>query len=58
VINNFNVQASDTVTWSPDLCGDVSLQVKIDNLSLSGGLAKLNIPNLGDFALTDIREIR
>jgi type VI secretion system protein ImpL len=34
VINNFNVQASDTVTWSPDLCGDVSLQVKIDNLSL------------------------
>jgi flagellar basal-body rod modification protein FlgD len=31
---------------------------KVDNLSLSGGLAKLNIPNLGDFALTDIREIR
>ena len=22
------------MTWSPDLCGDVSLQVKIDNLSL------------------------
>jgi flagellar basal-body rod modification protein FlgD len=31
---------------------------KVDNLSLSGGLAKLNVPNLGDFALTDIREIR
>jgi type VI secretion system protein ImpL len=34
VLNNFNVQANDTVTWSPDLCGDVSLQIKIDNLSL------------------------
>lgn len=35
VLNNFNVQANDTVTWSPDLCGDVSLQIKIENLSLT-----------------------
>ncbi len=35
VLNNFNVQASDTVTWSPDLCGDVALQIKIENLSLT-----------------------
>jgi type VI secretion system protein ImpL len=34
VLNNFNVQANDTVTWSPDLCGDVSLQIKIESLSL------------------------
>jgi len=34
VLNNFNVQANDTVTWSPDLCGDVALQIKIENLSL------------------------
>ena len=35
VINNFNIQTSDTITWSPDLCGDVSLQIKIDNLLLT-----------------------
>jgi type VI secretion system protein ImpL len=35
VLNNFNVQANDTVTWSPDLCGDVSLQIKIESLSLT-----------------------
>lgn len=35
VLNNFNVQANDTVTWSPDLCGDVALQIKIENLSLT-----------------------
>ena len=34
VLNNFNVQANDTVTWSPDLCGDVALQIKIESLSL------------------------
>lgn len=35
VLNNFNIQTSDTITWSPDLCGDVSLQIKIDNLLLT-----------------------
>lgn len=31
---------------------------KVDNVSLSGGVAKLNSTNLGDFGLSDIREIR
>jgi len=35
VLNNFNIQTSDTITWSPDLCGDVSLQIKIHNLVLT-----------------------
>ena len=35
VLNNVNIQTSDTITWSPDLCGDVSLQIKIDNLQLT-----------------------
>ncbi len=35
VINNFNTAATDTLTWSPETCGDVTLQLKIDNMSLT-----------------------
>lgn len=34
-LNNFNIESSDSLTWSPDFCGDVTLQVKIDNLTLT-----------------------
>jgi type VI secretion system protein ImpL len=35
ILNNFNTAATDTLTWSPESCGDVSLQIKIDNMSLT-----------------------
>jgi type VI secretion system protein ImpL len=35
ILNNFNIAATDTITWSPESCGDVSLQIKIDNMSLT-----------------------
>lgn len=35
VINNYNIAATDTLTWSPETCGDVSLQIKVDNITLS-----------------------
>lgn len=35
ILNNFNTAATETLTWSPETCGDASLQIKIDNMTLT-----------------------
>lgn len=35
LLNNYNTAATDTISWSPEICGDVTLQIKIDNITLT-----------------------
>lgn len=35
VLNNFNIQSSDSFVWSPDLCGDTALSIKVEKLTLT-----------------------
>ncbi|MEO7030878.1 MAG: type VI secretion protein IcmF/TssM N-terminal domain-containing protein [Herbaspirillum sp.] len=35
ILNNYNFPVSDSFTWTPGQCGEVSLQIKIDNLILT-----------------------
>jgi type VI secretion system protein ImpL len=35
ILNNINAPSSTSVNWSPSECGDVRLQIKIDNLVLT-----------------------
>lgn len=34
-LDNFNMDITNSFNWSPDQCGDVSLQIRIDNLLLN-----------------------
>ena len=34
-LDNFNMQVTNSFDWSPDQCGDVTLQIRIDNLVLN-----------------------
>ncbi|MAO52353.1 MAG: hypothetical protein CML16_15925 [Pusillimonas sp.] len=34
-LDNFNMAVTNSFDWSPDHCGDVTLQIRIDNLSLN-----------------------
>ena len=34
-LSNLNMQASDTFEWKPDQCGEVTLDIEIDNLTLT-----------------------
>ena len=34
-LDNFNMDVTNSFNWSPDQCGDVSLQIRIDNLVLN-----------------------
>ncbi len=34
-LNNFNFPVSETFSWSPEQCGDVSLQLKVDTVTLT-----------------------
>lgn len=34
-LDNFNMQITNSFDWSPDQCGDVTLQIRIDNLVLN-----------------------
>lgn len=34
-LDNFNMDVSNSFDWSPDVCGDVNLQIRIDNLMLN-----------------------
>lgn len=34
-LDNFNMGVTNSFDWSPDVCGDVNLQIRIDNLTLN-----------------------
>lgn len=34
-LDNYNMQVTNSFDWSPDQCGDVNLQIRIDNLTLN-----------------------
>lgn len=34
-LDNFNMEVTNSFDWSPDQCGDVTLQIRIDNLTLT-----------------------
>ena len=34
-LNNFNFPVSETFSWSPEQCGDVNLQLKVDTITLT-----------------------
>lgn len=34
-LNNFNFPVTETFSWSPDQCGDVSLQLKVESMTLT-----------------------
>lgn len=50
-LSNMNMQASKTFVWSPDQCGEVNLQIKLDRMTLNrrypGALGLANF--LGEF---------
>ncbi|MGE4368628.1 MAG: type VI secretion protein IcmF/TssM N-terminal domain-containing protein [Burkholderiaceae bacterium] len=34
-LDNFNMEVTNSFDWSPDQCGDVTLQIRLDNLTLT-----------------------